>query len=681
MADSELSKLKRKLKEQTEKIVDLEETLRAIQSGEVDALVVHGPQGERIFTLQSAEQPYRELVEAINEGALTVSLSGTILYCNAKFESMVKLNAGKIIGTDLRAHVNPRNRLAVDNLLSESKFVPSTAEVWLTTEGEAPLPVQLSVASIELVGTEGFCIIATDLSAQKQSALSNQQQEWLGKLLDSLPVPLVLLDSTLEEMWFVNAKAHEVLNCDTSSGESKVANEFLMFETDSGDPIPIFELVEKACGEALGIEVILNQGESKVPVLVFCETLPAMHEKGPAKLLMFQDVSSLKKVQKELTAAVKGRDQFMAALSHELRTPLNVILGWVQLLRANLNDPKLVTQALDTLDRNGELQRVLIEDLLDMSRIITGNLVLDTKPLDLKSTVREGLVSLQLRAKEKEIVLVADLASEPTVILGDQKRIQQLVSNLVQNSIKFTPPQGRITVSVRTSIFEKLATVTVTDTGQGIEPSFLANVFDQFKQESMSINRPYGGLGLGLAICKSITEEHQGRITVSSEGRGKGATFTVKLPLSNFMIKRVASKAVADKELLSLAGIRVLVVDDSTDNLQLFSVWLKKAGAEIKTLSSPAGVVGAIESFRPHVLLSDISMPGEDGYDLIAKVRALSVAMGGAVPAGALTANARAEDRDQTLAAGFQLHIPKPITSGGLIEAVKSLYNLGLNTH
>ncbi len=664
-----------------EKVSELEETLRVIQNGEVDALVVTGPTGDRIFTLQSAEQPYRELVEAMNEGAVTVSPEGLILYCNSRFSAMTGVPQKKLLGSELKSYVFPEHRKNLHALLKRSRKTPSSAEVAIMAEDGATLPVQLSVSAIELVGNDGFCIIATDLSAQKRSAQVFQQQEWLGTLLNLLPIPLVLLDADLNGFTFVNAKANEIFGGLVKNFYGyRSGDQSLPFEDVDGKSVQLNELLPKFSQKikGAGLELMLAAEGLRIPILLFAEELPAMHGREPTRLLMFQDISVIKQAQLDLSLALRGRDQFMAALSHELRTPLNIILGWVQLLRDNPGDQLVINQALDTLERNADLQRDLIEDLLDMSRIITGNLVLQLKPMDLKNSILGCVTSMQPKADEKNIEIRVQMESIAATVLADDKRIQQLIINILQNAIKFTPQHGKICVRVSIDDSNDQANIEVQDNGQGIDPLFLPHVFDQFKQENMTTNRAYGGLGLGLAICKTIVEQHEGELSVSSEGRGKGATFSVKLPLVKSQ-QHISARVPVMRSSgnTSFKGVKILVVDDSKDNLALFKIWLKSSGAEIKTLDSASGVIKALSTFKPDVLLSDISMPGEDGFALIAKVRALTPDQGGLIPAGAITANARSEDRDQALAAGYHLHISKPVTSNGLMQAVKALVELG----
>lgn len=674
-----VAKLNRRIKSLTERNAELQETLRVIQNGEVDALVVHGPFGDRIFTLQSPEQPYRELVEAMNEGALTVSPEGTILFCNARFEAMTGLAHGKLVGSDFHSFVRSESQRGLQDLFERSKTAPSSAEISLKITEQISLSVQLSVSAIELVGTDGYCIVVTDLSAQKQNAVLFEKQEWLGALLSLLPVPLVLLEPDLRGFTFINETATEVLeDRNARDAVSAVLPMPLIFENDRGEILEIRDLLLKIDSgkKSEGVETILATRLRKIPVLLFSETLPSMHGHEPSRLLMFQDISIIKQAQLDLSMAVRGRDQFMATLSHELRTPMNVILGWIQILRQHPIDEALVKSALETLDRNAALQLDLIENLLDISRTLTGNMILDTKSLDLKVSVRECLTSMWLKAKEKGIKLVVEATPDEAIVLADDKRIQQLISNIVQNAIKFTPAQGTIQVIVQTNKQSKTASVTVHDNGRGIDPAFLPYVFDQFRQENMTTNRTFGGLGLGLAICRTIVEQHKGEIKAISAGLGKGSTFVVRLPLA-VMDEQVLLSALPKINVADFKGLKILLVDDAPDNLMLFTAWLQRTGAIIKTLDSALGIIEAMDTFRPHILLSDISMPIEDGYALIAKVRALSAERGGRIPAAALTAHARPEDRALALAAGFNLHIAKPVTSNRLLEAVFFLSEVG----
>lgn len=369
--------------------------------------------------------------------------------------------------------------------------------------------------------------------------------------------------------------------------------------------------------------------------------------------------------------ATKKRDEFFATLSHELRTPLNVILGWLEIMRVGKLSESSQRDALEILDRNARMQKGLIDDLLDISRMVTGKMFIELMPIELGGLLRSLTSSFLPRAIEKDIKLQLQVPTGIYMVEGDEQRLAQVVANLLTNAIKFTPSGGHIGVSLKS--LQNTYEIVIADSGQGIDSAFLPHIFDRLKQEDMSTTRAHGGLGLGLAIASHIVEEHKGKIDAHSEGRNKGTVMRVTLPALVSAVVPVTKTSEVTASADSLRGIRVLVVDDSPDILQLISVWLKKAEVEVKLVGSADEVLKSIAQFKPHVLLSDIGMPEVDGYQLISKIRKLSKEEGGSVPAVALTAYARDEERTRALNAGFQMHISKPISSSQLISAVASL--------
>ncbi len=376
------------------------------------------------------------------------------------------------------------------------------------------------------------------------------------------------------------------------------------------------------------------------------------------------------------------KDEFLATISHELRTPLTAIIGWTHLLRRGPADAETTARALEVIERNGESQLHLIEDLLDVSRIISGKLLLDVRAVDLAAVADAALDAARPAAEAKGIELRSAYDSAAGPVAGDADRLQQVVWNLVNNAVKFTPEDGR--VEVRITRGDAGVEIAVSDTGAGIEPDFLPFVFDRFRQADAATTRAYGGLGLGLAIVRQLVELHGGTVAVDSAGAGRGATFRVRLPLTSPPPPPRASHELAptaepaetpegafDCELLS--GLRVLVVDDERDARELFARTLSECGAQVLIADSTAAAIDALERERPDVMLADIGMPGEDGYALIARVRGLPPERGGRTPAAALTAYARAEDRMRALRAGFQTHLPKPVKAAELITVIASL--------
>ena len=388
----------------------------------------------------------------------------------------------------------------------------------------------------------------------------------------------------------------------------------------------------------------------------------------------------------EAEAANRAKDEFLSILSHELRTPLTSIVGWIALLRTREFDPETIARALETIERNARLQTQIVDDLLDVSRIITGKLRLEISPVNFASVVESAVESVRPAAESKAIRIKTE--SEPSVgqVAGDASRLQQVVRNLLSNAVKFTPEGGEIEISLENS--GDRVRLKVKDTGCGIPREFLPYVFDRFRQADSSNTRSYGGLGLGLAIVRQLVELHGGSVKVESDGEGHGAIFTVALRRwvergarenhresypSAFQSKKSGLLLDCPQE---LKHARVLLVDDDGDTLELLSVLLKQCGAETLGVTSAAEAISEIERWQPHVLISDIGMPNEDGYELIRQVRALPIERGGRIPAVALTAYAREEDRRRALLSGFQAHVVKP---AGLDEFIATV--AGLTAH
>jgi signal transduction histidine kinase len=371
----------------------------------------------------------------------------------------------------------------------------------------------------------------------------------------------------------------------------------------------------------------------------------------------------------EAQAANRAKDEFLATLSHELRTPLNAILGWTQLLAGGQLDAAASRRAIETIERNTRLQAQLIDDLLDISRIITNQLKLDLKPVPVDSILQAAIDSVLPAATAKGVAVVRETPDAATCILCDSARMQQVIWNLLSNAIKFTPENGLIRVSERREHCTVL--LTVTDSGIGIEPEFLPHVFDRFRQQDPATTRRHGGLGLGLSIVRHIVEMHGGGIDVASEGVGRGATFTIRLPISAVAAeRRRPAKARAARE-PSLEGIRVLFVDNEADARGLVSAVLESRGAEVTAVDSAAAALETIAAQRPDVLLSDIAMPDVDGYGLIREVRRRESATS-RLPAAALTALA-ADDRKKAIDAGYQAHLRKPVDPSELAAVVATL--------
>lgn len=382
----------------------------------------------------------------------------------------------------------------------------------------------------------------------------------------------------------------------------------------------------------------------------------------------------------EADRASATKDEFLATLSHELRTPLSAILGWSQILRARTMREAELHRGLEVIERNARMQTQLIEDLLDMSRITSGRMRLDTQPVDPVSFVEAAIETVRPAAEAKAIDLTTRLDPTAGSITGDPNRLQQVVWNLLSNAIKFTGRNGRVEVLLER--VDSQIEITVADTGIGITPEFLPHVFDRFRQADPSRMRTAKGLGLGLSIVKHLVEQHGGAVVVTSPGEGRGATFTVHLPLAvgprvtetGDRIPRQGLRTSASGFRRSnLAGIKVLVVDDQPDARELIKRVLEECDAEVFTAGAAEEALEVVERDRPDVLVSDIGMPEVDGYELLRRVRALGHTRGGRMPAIALTAFARSEDRTNALRAGFLVHVSKPVEPSELVATVASV--------
>jgi signal transduction histidine kinase/DNA-binding response OmpR family regulator len=398
-------------------------------------------------------------------------------------------------------------------------------------------------------------------------------------------------------------------------------------------------------------------------------------EQERAKLLVLE-----KEAREEAEAANRTKDEFLATLSHELRTPLTAILGWSHLLRSGKLPPDSVNDALETIERNAKSQSQLIDDLLDVSRIVTGKLRLETSSLEIAPVIDAAIRSVLPAAEAKRVSLTKSLVDSGCAVYGDSTRLQQIVWNLLSNAVKFTPSEGHVDVSLRRR--DPIVELEISDTGQGISADFLPHVFDRFRQADGTTTRAHGGLGLGLAIVRHLVELHGGSIQVESQGEGKGSSFVVQFPLSEKEAMPVCSEIGGSNSWLRtdngmrpvlLDSLKVLLVDDDRDTREMIATVLSGAGASVEACSSAAEALGMLSGFNPDVIISDIGMPDEDGYWFIQRLRNESGNPFADTPAIALTAYASSEDRKRTLAAGFQMHMPKPLEPRQLVSAVANL--------
>jgi signal transduction histidine kinase/ActR/RegA family two-component response regulator len=444
-------------------------------------------------------------------------------------------------------------------------------------------------------------------------------------------------------------------------------------------------------GETTEIDILRSGGKTVVVEMRVVET---QWEDQPAFLASLRDVTDRKRAEEaraqlireqaaraEAERVSRMKDEFLATVSHELRTPLHAILGWAKLLHSRNLDEASRRRALETIERNAKVQAQIIEDLLDVSRIVCGKLRLDLQPAELAPIINAAIDVMRPAADAKSIRLPAPLDARVGLVLVDPNRMQQVIWNLISNAIKFTPSGGQ--VEVRLERTDSAVLISVSDTGIGISPEFLPHVFEHFRQADGSSTRNYGGLGLGLAIAWHLVKLHGGEIFAESKGQGEGATFRVKLPLADFRYQQNILAEHSEShghnnhltDLGAISGIRVLVVDDEQDARELISFILIQSGLEVRAVATVAEALHEFIEWRPDILISDISMPTEDGYMLIQQIRAIETESDcpKAIPAVALTAYAREEEHMRVLTAGYQVHLSKPVEPPHLIRIIANL--------
>ncbi len=468
----------------------------------------------------------------------------------------------------------------------------------------------------------------------------------------------------------------------------------LMSPKDPDQERRVMEKIRR--GESVAYYETIGRGKEGKSFDIWLTVSPVFDEPGTVVggSRIARDITERKRVEQELAALLASehaaradaetanrlKDEFLAIVSHEVRTPLNAIVGWVQLLKSGKLNQEQAAKALDVIDRNAASQGQIIAELLDTSRIVSGNLRLDAKPIAMQSLIEAAIEILRPAADAKSITIETHLDPAVEPISGDSARLQQVLWNLLSNAIKFTQEGGR--VEVRLECGDSNCDIVVKDNGIGIAPEFLPHVFDRFRQADATSARLYGGLGLGLSIVRNIVELHGGSVRAESEGVDQGATFTVTLPIKQSA--QISGKEAIDVEperpstsastpTVRLDGIRVLVVDDDADTRDLLKVALVNAGAEVKTSISSAEALSALKTWKPDCIVSDIGMPGEDGYDLMKKIRALKQSEGGMIPAIALTGFAAIGDQIRSSTAGYQVHISKPVALTTLTSEIARL--------
>ncbi|HEV2837632.1 MAG TPA: PAS domain S-box protein [Pyrinomonadaceae bacterium] len=545
----------------------------------------------------------------------------------------------------------------------------------------------------------GGIAVITDITARRQAEeAAHTAYRQLAFHVESSPLAVIEWDSDFRvSRWSESAerlfgwKAEEVIG--------KHVNEWQFVFADDVDAVALVTNRQREGVEVQGVQ--RNRNYTRDGSVLFCEWYNSVLHDDRGQLVsvlsLVLDVTARKQAEEERAAllirerdarqhaeeADRLKDEFLATLSHELRTPLTSILGWASMIRNGEVEGASAARAIETIERNARSQARLIDDLLDVSRIITGNLRLDLHPLNLATIVEAGIDALRPTADVKGIQIRTQSSSGDCLVKGDPNRLRQVIWNLLSNAIKFTQRGGVVTINLK--CVGSTVHLTVADTGEGISPEFLPYVFDRFRQAEGSISRKQGGLGLGLAVVRHLVELHGGGISAESRGLGHGSLFTVELPLAQERRdparaeerRREIERRRSRKGTVRLDGVHVLLVEDDEDSRKLLGTMLKRYGARVTSTKSAAEALRVFSDELPDILISDIGMPDEDGYEFIRKLRMLPPEKGGHTPAIALTGYASRKDRERALMAGYQQHMAKPIEQSDMITAIASLVGRG----
>jgi PAS domain S-box-containing protein len=636
--------------------------------------------------LEQSEEKYRGLLENANDIIYSHDLQGNYLTINRACEEVTGYTREEILGGLNIAQVVVPEHLDLAKRMTELKLrdpSPTLYEIDIQTKAGRRLTLEVSTRVSQRDGhaaiIEGIARDVTERRRVQEAVRESEQQ--LRTLANAVPLLTWMAEPDGSIFWYnqrwydyTGTTPEEMLGWGWQSvHHPEILPRVLELWRDcitNGEPFEMEYPLKSANGEFRS----------------FLTRITPLRDEQGRVVRWFgtnTDVEELRGALKQAEEANRMKDEFLATLSHELRTPLTSILGWARMLSNGHLAEAETARALETIERNAKAQSQLIEDILDVSRVITGKLRLEVQPVDLAAVIETSIDAVLPAVEAKGIRLQHVLDSGASMVSGDPSRLQQVIWNLLSNAIKFTPRGGR--VQVKLERINSHVEITVSDDGQGIGADVLPFIFERFRQADSTMTRAHGGLGLGLAIVRHLVEMHGGTVEVESPGEGYGATFTVKLPLIVVRSFKVGHASRAERvhptssNVLpfdcppELDGLRLLVVDDEEDTRTLLKVVLEQCGASVTTASSVREAIAVLKESRPDVLISDLGMPEEDGYSLIKRVRALSEEDGGKTPSAALTAYARAEDRMKVLRSGFQIHIPKPVEPAELVAVVANL--------
>jgi PAS domain S-box-containing protein len=658
--------------------------------------------------LAAQEAWFRVTIASIGDGVLAADPQGRVTFMNSTAEQLTGWTAKEAAGRPLAEVfriVNEVTREPVDNpaqkVLETGAIVGLANHTVLISRGGIERPIADSAAPIrdESKRMIGVVLAFRDATAQRRAeqALA-EQREWFETTLRSIGDGVIAVD-VHGTVAFMNPVAEHLTGWKFEEARGRLCSDIFKIVNDSSRRVvesPVDRVLSEGIVVGLANHTILVAADG-TERLIDDSGAPIRARDGRiiGVVLVFRDVTERRRADNERQAAAferedllereraaraeaeranRTKDEFVAMVSHELRTPLNAILGWTEVLSRSHPNTETLERGLAVIGRNTRAQAQLISDLLDISRIVSGQLRLEVESIDLAELVKTSLESLEQSAVGKGVEIRQRVSSEPMHTVGDPARLQQVLSNLLSNAIKFTPGGGYVEIAAKR--VNSTVEIIISDSGIGIQRQHLKGIFDRFRQSSSATTRRYGGLGLGLSIAKHLVEVHGGTISASSEGPGTGATFTVTLPLraeSAVDAPRTRKDSGAEDlaAQLDLAGIQILVVEDQPDTRELIRHMLESHGAKVSEAATATEALDLVEHDRPNMLVSDIGLPDIDGYELVSRIRRRKDALA-SMPAIALTAFARPEDRTRALRAGYQAHIAKPVEPDELLVTVAS---------
>ncbi|HET9212441.1 MAG TPA: ATP-binding protein [Thermoanaerobaculia bacterium] len=666
------------------RLQEAEETVRAIRQGEVDALVVEGARGDQIYTLKGADHSYRIFLEAMHEGAATLTADGLILYCNRRFAEMARVPLEDVIGHPLRRFVRPADHPALETVLRDGFSGASKRELCFQAGGE-PVPVYLTASALPLDdgGEPAICLVVTDLTEQKRSERLVADEKLARSIFEHASEAIVVCD-TRERVLRASLTARRLCLCDPIG---EIFSRAFPLQGEEPGEAPVIPFAEVFAGNVVqGIEAALTlegpRGEETCELQVSAGPLRGPDDEVLGCVLTLTDVTArrhaeleMDRARREAEAANQAKDHFLATLSHELRTPLTPVLAVLSGLQENPQVPADVRPQLAMMRRNVELEARLIDDMLDLTRIARGKLELRREVADLRQAVDHALQTARGELFDKGLRLSLDLSEDDFSVWADTPRLTQVFWNLFSNAVKFTPPGGAIAVRAWRDEADggPAVVVEVEDTGIGIEPDVLSGIFDAFQQGELAITRRFGGLGLGLAISKAIVELHGGSLSAASNGRGRGAKFSVRLPVGDLPAVQAErtrpAREVAPPHLAEeIPTLNILLVEDHEDTAEAMADLLREMGHQVTVAGSVADGLAAAASQdgRIDLVLSDLGLPDGTGLDLMAELHGRY-----GVKGIALSGYGMEEDVRKSLEAGFDRHLTKPVNLRALQTAIQ----------